>query len=147
MQTKYRIDRDTRTLILKYIRKYDEYRAWYQCERDKILYPSPKQNDGMPGGSDTSDPTLSAAQRLERLELTHRARVIKAIEQAKHLIGVDVMQSIEQEETLRQCVWLSCINAKEYPFEAFDGLVFVSRRQFYRYKNKFMNDIKNALDL
>ncbi|BDF57499.1 hypothetical protein CE91St36_03160 [Christensenellaceae bacterium] len=147
MQTKYRIDRDTRTLILKYIRKYDEYRAWYQCERDKILYPSIKPSDGMPKGTNISDPTLSAAERLERLDLTHRARVIKAIEQAKHLIGVDILQTLEQEETLRRCIWLSCVNAKEYPFEAFDGLVFISRRHFYRYKNKFMNDIKYLLGL
>lgn len=147
MQTKYKIDRDTRTLILKYIRKYDEYRKWYQCERDRILYPSPKQADGMPRGGYVGDPTLSAAEKLEKLEGEHRAKVIKAIDQARHLIGVDIRQTLEQEETLRRCIWLSCLNAREYPFEAFDGLVFISRRQFYNYKNKFMNDIKFMLGL
>ena len=147
MQTKYKIDRDTRTLILKYIRKYDEYRKWYQCERDRILYPSPKQADGMPRGTDISDPTMSAAEKLEKLETTHRAQVVRAIEQARHFIGVDIAQTAEQEETLRRCIWLSCVNAKEYPFEAFDGIIFVSRRQFYRYKNQFMNDIKDSLGL
>lgn len=147
MQTKYKIDRDTRTLIVKYIRKYDEYRKWYQCERDRILYPSPRQADGMPRGGYIGDPTLSAAERLARLEGEHKAKVIKAIDQARHLIGVDISQTIEQEETLRRCIWLSCLNAREYPFEAFDGLIFISRRQFYNYKNKFMNDIKYLLGL
>lgn len=147
MQTKYKIDRDTRTLILKYIRKYDEYRKWYQCERDRILYPSPKQTDGMPRGGYVSDPTLSAAEKLERLEGEHRAKVIKAIDQARHLIGVDISQTLEQEETLRRCIWLSCLNAREYPFESFAGLVACERAQFYRYKNKFMNDIKSFLGL
>lgn len=147
MQTKYKIDRDTRTLILKYIRKYDEYRKWYECERDRILYPSPKQADGTPGSGKLSDPTLSSAERLEFLEKEHKSRVIRAIDQARHMIGTDISQTLEQEETLRRCIWLSCLNAREYPFEAFDGLIFVSRRQFYRYKNQFMNDIKYLLGL
>lgn len=147
MQTKYKIDRDTRTLILKYIKKYDEYRTWYQCERDRIMYPSPKQADGMPRGTTSGDPTLSAAEKLEKLEGEHRAAVIRAIDQARHLIGVDISQTIEQEETLRRCIWLSCLNAKEYPFEVFAGIVLCERAQFYRYKNKFMNDIKDMLGL
>ena len=147
MHTKYRIDRDTRTLILKYIRKFDEYAAWYQCERDRILYPSPRLSDGMPKGTDISNPTSSAAERLERLGQTHRAKVVRAIEQARHFIGVDILQTPEQEDTLRRCIWLSCVDAKEYPFEAFAGIVACERAQFYRYKNKFMNDIKDMLGL
>lgn len=147
MQTKYKIDRDTRTLILKYIRKYDEYRKWYECERDRILYPSPKQADGMPRGGYVSDPTLSSAEKLELLEKEHRSRVIRAIDQARHMIGVGIDQTLEQEETLRRCIWLSCLNAREYPFEAFAGLVACGRAQFYRYKNQFMNDIKYLLGL
>lgn len=145
MRNKYRIDRDTRTLLLKYIRKYEEYRKWYQCERDRIIYPSIKPYDGMPKGGG-GNPTETAAARLERLDQSHKARVVIAIDRAKHLIGTNV-QSMEQEEMLRRAIWLSCLNAKEYPFEAFDGLVFISRRQFYRYKNTFLNDIKNLVGL
>lgn len=147
MQTKYKIDRKTRTQILIYIQKYGEYRSWYDAERSRILYPSTKQADGMPRGGYVGNPTLSAAEKLERLEGEHRTRVIRAIDQARHLIGVDIQQTLEQEEILRQCIWLSCENPREYPFEVFEKKLYVSRRQFYRYKNKFMNDIKELLGL
>ncbi len=36
MNRRYSMDRDLRTLILKYIRKYEEYRQWYLMEKEKI---------------------------------------------------------------------------------------------------------------
>lgn len=147
MQSKYRIDRDTRTLILKYIRKYEEYRKWYEYERDKVICPSPIQADGMPKSGEMSNPTLIAAEKLERIEHEHKSKVIRAITEARNLIGADIIQTPQQEETLKQCIWLSCLNAKKYPFEIFKGIIFISRRQFYRCKNQFINEIKNRLGL
>ena len=147
MQSKYRIDRDTRTLILKYIRKYDEYRKWYQCERDRIVYPTIKPYDGTPRTKNRRDPVVKAAEALERLEGSHRVKVLKAIDRAKRRIGSEIEQTREQEETLRRCVWLSCVNPAEYPFETFAGVVACERAQFYRYKNKFLNDIKTMLGI
>jgi hypothetical protein len=145
MQTKYKLDRDTRTLILKYIRKYDEYLLWYKSERDRIISPS-RQMDDMPHGSGTSDPTLSAAERLEKLDNCHRAQVIKAIDQARFVIGHDV-QDEGQQDKLRRALWLSCLNGYEYNFDTFAGMITCERRQFYNYKNEFLNTIKNLLGL
>lgn len=145
MQTKYKIDRDTRTLILKYIRKYDEYRKWIETERDRILYPSPKIADGMPRGGN-KEPVLSAIEALEKLEKTHKARVVYAIDQAKNGIGADIADDRETEH-MQRAIWLSCLNPREYPFEAFAGLIPYERRQFYKLKNAFLNDIKIFLGL
>lgn len=145
MQTKYRIDRDTRTLILKYIRKYDEYMTWYLSERERIINPS-RQLRKTPGSPNIGDPTLTAAQRLEQVENSHRAHVVRAIDQARLNIGTDILDE-KQSLAMRRAIWLSCLNGGEYNFEAFVGLVSCERAQFYRYKNQFLNDIKDLAGL
>ena len=40
---KYRIDWDSRVIVLKYVRKYEEYKAWLAEERKRIMEPSPAQ--------------------------------------------------------------------------------------------------------
>lgn len=146
MQTKYKIDRDTRTMLLKYIRKYDEYRKWYQCERDAILYPSPAARDGMPGGGYVSDPTLSATEKLERLDNENRTRIVRAIDQAKNTLCPLIMNEAQRQRAVN-AIWLSCLNGKEYSFECFCGLVPFERAQFYRYKNEFLNKIRIELNM
>lgn len=146
MQTKYKIDRDTRTLLLKYIRKYDEYKKWYQCERAAIMYPSRTPGDGMPRGGYMGDPTLTAAEKLERLDEENKTRIIRAIDHARNTMFTDVANE-SQRERLMNAIWLSCINPWEYPFEIFAGAISCERRQFYRYKNEFLNRIKRELNM
>lgn len=147
MQSKYKIDRDTRTLILKYIRKYDEYLLWYKSERDRIMSPSREVLRFSTSRSNTpKDSTLSAVEALERLDNSHRAQVVAAIDQAKLCIGTDIVSETEIL-ALRRAIWLSCLNSSEYNFEAFAGAICCERAQFYRYKNAFLNDIKQNLGL
>ena len=147
MKAKYKIDGDTRTLILKYIRKYDEYLLWYQTERDRIIQPSHELGNVPPSkNKNPQDSTLRAVVALERLDKNHRVQVIKAIDHAKLNIGLDIPSDTEIVK-LRNAVWLSCLNGREYNFDAFAGLISCERRQFYYYKNAFLNDIKYYLGL
>jgi len=142
---KTRIDRDTRTLLLKYVKKYDEYAEWYQEERERILNPGRRAPDGTPGSGRTGDPTALGAERLERLEGEHRAKVVRAIDKAKKDIGQGFAAG--EQERLRQAVWLSCRDARQYNFEAFEGEVACERRQFYYYKNEFLDRVRAELGI
>ena len=51
MDERYTIDRDTRTLILKYVRKYDEYKRWMEGEKERITSLSSVRIDGNAGGN------------------------------------------------------------------------------------------------
>lgn len=146
MQTKYRMDRDTRTLILKYIRKYDGYCVWYQAERDSIFSASPKFPDGLPRPRGIKDNVLDRTVRLEALEQHPRTRVIRAIDRARELIGIDYDNDALREK-LKDAIWLSCLDGRAYPFGAFDGLVGCGRTEFYSRKNRFLLDIKSRLEI
>ena len=145
MCTKISIDRDTRTLLLKYVKKYGEYARWYQEERERLLDPSRRAPDGMPKGSGKGDPTMAAAERLEWLESQHRTRVVHAVEKAREHIGEDFCG--EAKESIRRAIWLSCQDGGTYNFEAFAGAVACERRQFYYYKNQFLNEIRVELGI
>lgn len=145
MYTKYKIDRTTRTLLCKYIHKYDEYVNWLQCERERIMsLPAPGIDD-IPGSTDKADATATAVEKLEKLELSHRARVVRAIDHAKLMCGIGLPE--QERETLCRCIWLSCLDSREYPFEAFAGLIPYERAQFYRLKNEFLNTVRREMGI
>lgn len=143
---KYRIDWDSRVIVLKYVRKYEEYKAWLAEERKRIMEPSPAQIDGMPHGMTPGDMTAAAVEALEKLELHQRARIVRAITVAREQIGADIPDEKEREK-LRNAIWLSCQNGRRNNFDIFAGTVACERAQFYRYKNLFLKDIKQSLGI
>lgn len=143
---RYKIDRDTRTLVLKYVKKSEEYRAWVMAEADRICGPSSGQIDGMPRASWVSDKTAGAVEKLEKLMGSHKAKVVRAVDEAKQQIGADI-EDESQRRAIQNAVWLSCLNGREYNFEAFEGGIACGRAFFYRLKNKFLCSIKAELGL
>ena len=143
---KYRIDWDSRVIVLKYVRKYEEYKAWLAEERKRIMEPGPAQMDGMPHGTTPGDMTAAAVEALEKLELHQRARIVRAITVAREQIGADIPDEKEREK-LQNAVWLSCQNGRKHNFDTFAGRVACERRQFYYYKNSFLLEIKKTLEI
>lgn len=134
-----RIDWDTRVILLKLIGKYDIYKKELADERDRILSLSPQNYDNldMPRGTDTTDPTALAAWRLERLETSYKSKVIDAIDRAKQNALPD---------GVAEPVMLSCKNGRRYNYEHFKNLPY-SRSQFYKYKNRFLDEVRYYLGL
>ncbi len=143
---RYKIDRDTRTLVLKYVKKAEEYRAWVRAEADRICGPSSGQMDGMPRASGAADKTAQAVEMLEKLKGSHKAKVVRAVDEAKRQIGADI-EDESQRRAIQNAVWLSCLNGREYNFEAFEGGLACGRTFFYSLKNRFLYSIKAQLGL
>lgn len=145
MNKRKRLDNATRTIILKYIVKYGDYKARYEADRERAMHAAPEIT-GLPRGSGISNPTLASVQALERLESEHYVRVMRAIESAREMIGCDI-EDDDERETLKRAVWLSCQNRYAYPFEAFAGAVCCERTKFYDYKWDFIRDVKERIGL
>lgn len=114
-------------------------------EKERITSLSSVRIDGTPTGTEKSDTTGMAAEKLEKLETSHRAAVVKAIDHARRMCGMGMED--RAKETLTRCIWTSCLDGKQFPFEAFAGIVPYERRQFYRIKNDFLNTIRRELGL
>lgn len=147
MRTKNAVDWDTREIVLKYIRRYDDYTEWLEEERRKLMSVSPQQYDrlDMPGTMEASSSIEIAVIRLEELETCHKAQVVKAIERARYVFLA--LEESDNREMMLNKIWLSCIERKKYNYESNFAGLFISRRSFFRKKGYFIQLIAENLGL
>lgn len=131
-----KIDSDTRVLLLKYCRKYAAYKKWYAAERKRLTSLSAQQYSDMPHGTDVRLPTEEVILLLEKLESTHKVKVVHAIDEAMKILP----------DSLKKPIWNSCLNGRLYTYEYFSDLYY-SRSSFYWYKKKFLHTVKTLLDI
>ncbi len=146
MRTKFKIDSDSRVIVMRYVRKYDEYRKWYMNARENILYGSRRMPDGMPKGNRISDSVYEKTELLERLDNSHKKKVMTAIDDAKNRL-MNCFESEEEGKRLADAILDSCINGRESNFDAYAGLIACERTAFYNYKSVFIEDIKEAIGI
>lgn len=71
--------------------------------------------------------------------------VVCAIDNSRVLIGTDII-SDEARNSLRDAIWYSTCNAKEYPYEIWN-LPTISRNEFYERKRKFIYSVAESLGI
>ena len=139
-------DREGRALAMQYVRRYARYKAALAQEREAILHGSPAPPDGQPrGGGTPGDPTAQAAAALERLEGSHRARVVRVVEQARQNVGQDVF-SDEERRALQRAVWASCLRRSDNPYAEFAAGLNFSKSDFYRRRRRFLDEIAEGIE-
>ena len=74
-----------------------------------------------------------------------RQSIACTIDNSKLFIGTDII-SDEVRDNLRDAIWYSTCDAKEYPYEVWN-LPTISRNEFYERKRKFICSIANALGI
>lgn len=153
MQTKYKLPEDVKQTVLGYIKGHKRRVDWYQREREDILesmyVPHPERGmDGvqafMPNGNLCGDPAVFKVMKLEALERHPNALAIRAVEQARLLIGDDI-KDYKIRCRLADCIWESCIKGRKFIFE-YKNLP-MGRTNFYKHRQKFIYDIAKYLSL
>ena len=117
----YILPRTVYNRVLWVIRDYERMKA----ERNEILHGYNCEQDGMPRGSDTSDPTMEKALKLEQID-----REMQAVEQALLLVPDD----------LRNGVFNNICYQANYPY-------YPSRWTWQRAKQKFIYKVAENLKL
>ena len=149
MYNKDKIDKATRQIITGYLRNYEAYKRWRNEKIEKLTFLKAHNIEMVASKYEYSDITGELAAKLEEIEINHKSKVVKAIEKARNEIGASVEMLQEQRETFRLSVWLSCIEPKKYTYEKLYArfLFPVSRMDFFRHKNRFLNNIKKYIEL
>ncbi|MGN0149439.1 MAG: hypothetical protein ACI4C7_04230 [Clostridia bacterium] len=76
--------------------------------------------------------------------MRHR-NIANIIDSNKFLIGADI-SSDEIRNRLREAIWCSTCDAREYPYEVWN-LPTISRNEFYERKRQFIYSIAEALEI
>lgn len=74
----------------------------------------------------------------------HRS-IVRVMDNNKFLIGTDIL-SDEVRDSLREAIWSSTCDAKEYPYEVWN-LPTISRNEFYERKRKFIYSVALGLGI
>mgnify|MGYP000462194912 CR=1 FL=1 len=74
----------------------------------------------------------------------HKKIVVAAVDRAKELAGQTIGCERARMDIVSAIV-LSCINPRVYHFETFAGMIPCERRQFYYYKNEFLNIVNKIM--
>ena len=139
MRYRTSLDPATRKIMCGLVAKYDAFKCSLIEERERILYGSPAQGEKVQ--SESGDTTEQKAERLIFLDNSFKARAVRAIDEAKALVAVDI-ENDGQRRRIILAIWRSCISPRNYPYR---GGLYISRRDFYRRRNEFLCDIANNL--
>ena len=126
-------------------KNYEQARRAYLQERAAILNSTNSslmdtgRSRGQWAGGRTTE---TKATKLESLELLQWVREMHAVERARDRIGASLPD--EMRETLRKAIMLNVSSGKRYPFERL-YVVGISRRTFYRFRQRFLDDIAAEL--
>ncbi len=139
------IDSETYAIVIRYIRKYNQYCKWYDAERERIESGScPFNTETVQHG--VTDIIGAAIEALERLEDAHKTRVIRAIDNAKYYLCADIDDDAEAKRT-RKAVWISCLDNNNYGYAHTGEYLKCSKTEFDRHKRDFVQRIADNLGL
>ena len=131
-------------MAICYVRKYDEYKQRLADKRADIRLSTPPPPDGQPKSGTPGDSTARKTQLLLELENTHKAKVVKAVEKARDLIGDDLFAS-EDREMLRREIWDSCLG--RISFVHTKCSMIMGETKFWEYRRQFLRAICDELGL
>lgn len=139
--------------VLWMVRDYDRMRREYRRMRRDILdaggehYTTYTVNGEerrayISGGHNASRTTEDRQMQLETLEQTPMVKQMRAIEHASARIGQDLPEMLQ--DMLRDAIVKNCKDRSTYVYERLP-VVGVSRREFYRVKDRFLGEIAEEL--
>lgn len=144
------LDDDIKQQALWIVRGYKASLRRYMAARQDVILATPcsfgeyvsggeTRRQYFPHSSEAGRPVENMQQALERLERSPDARRVAAVDKAKLLIGND-LQDEELRRKLTNAILLNCESGRNYPFEIL-GVDGLSRRDFYRRRNRFLQDV------
>lgn len=144
------LDEDIKQQALWIVRGYKASLRRYMAARQDVILATPCSfgeyvageetcRQYFPHSSEVGRPVENMQQALERLEQSPDARRVAAVDKAKLLIGED-LQDKELRRKLTNAILLNCESGRNYPFEIL-GVDGLSRRDFYRRRNRFLQDV------
>lgn len=133
----YKVPRDAWKVIEIKIRRYPENKKLYEEVLDDLLHRTP-ENDGMPRGSGTSNPTEELAIRLaENPKLSRMKREIEAVE------SIYKGLTPEHQKVIRVRFWAS--RYKNTSYLKMESLVSYKEAQIRRICGRFIKSVGEKL--
>ena len=141
MRYRTSLNGSTRRMVCCMVARYDEFVKYLAEQREEILHGSPAPTEKVQSGS--GDTTESKAERLAALDCCWKARAVRVMDEAKHLMAVDIENEVIRKRIVK-AIWDSCIAPRSHPYRS---NLCISRRDFFRRRNEFLVEIASNMDM
>lgn len=145
MARKQTLPYEIRQECLWIVRGYDRRRKAYFEARRQIVDGVYGGKEGMPKSSECARTVEGKTERLAALETWPETQKMRAVEQAKLHVGMDILNE-ELRCRLADAIILNCENRHEFPFR-YMNLPGISKSDFYRRKDAFLEEIAEQLKM
>lgn len=135
---------DVRQTCIQLVRGYDRRVREYYDRRREIIEGTPNREEGLPTSHNASRAGENKAMQLLGLEELPETKRMRAVEQAKLQIGLDLPEVLRGK--LVDAIILNCKSGRRYPYEYLD-IDGVARTDFYVRRTSFLVDIAKHLSL
>lgn len=133
----YKIPRESWRVIEVKIRRYPENKRLYEEELDDLVHRTP-ENDGMPRGSGTSNPTEELAIKLaENPRLSRMKREIEAVESVYNELRP------EYQQVIRERFW--SYRYKNMSYMKMESTTNYRERQMQKIVGRFIREVGRKL--
>ena len=152
---------DVRQICIQLVRGYDRRVQNYHNQRQEIISGSScrfqviKDKDDPtdwekntyfypPSAHNASRTAEDITQRLLVLEELPETKRMRAVEQAKLNIGLDLPDELRRK--LAEAIWLNCKSGRRYPYTCF-YLAGIEKTNFYDRRTEFLRSIAESLGM
>lgn len=152
---------DVRQMCIQLVRGYDRRVKNYHNQRQEIISGSNcrfqvikdkddptdwKKNTYFypPSAHNASRTAEDITQRLLGLEELPETKRMRAVEQAKLNIGLDLPDELRRK--LAEAIWLNCKSGRRYPYTCF-YLAGIEKTNFYDRRTEFLRYIAESLGM
>lgn len=152
MQNKYKMPSDVRRTVISIVQGYDRRKIDLQRDEERIISLGGgkyEEKNGervfLPSGKGGKSSVVeNQALELMRLHDSWSYRCNKAIDESLAALPL-VGYNPELAKKVREKIFLSCQIGRQFNFE-YSGLTGISRRTFYRQRNRFLFYIAKKLE-
>jgi len=128
--SKYKLSDDLKAECIAMVHGYDRRVALYHERRSFTTW---------------DNTIVDVDDELQRIEELADTRMMRAVEQAKFLVGVDLEES--QRQRLATAIWDSCILGRYFTFDSYDlSADKIAKTAFFKLRAKFLWDIARFME-
>lgn len=161
LMARSRMPEDVRQICIELVKGYENRLRKYHERRDQIIKGSPSRFEVIKDENDPDDwqkttrfypPSSHSASRtgedkalqLLKLEEQPETKRMRAVEQAKLQIGLDLPEDLRKK--LTEAILLNCKGGRRYPYSCF-YLPGIEKTNFYDRRSDFLRSIAEYLEL
>lgn len=147
------ISEKRRRMAANYVSLYKVYKEYIEDSREDALSLGAMRYDKPIVQTEGQSTVLMSVERLLKTAESHPAHIVDIVDRARFLFDDYINYQMRhytaaERDIVKMAIWMNGMNPIANTFESFNqNTMPISRRTFYNYRRKFLEDVANLIGL